>query len=96
MAYDALQNPGIGKFSFRMGVSELGQSRHRLGEDRFSELADCRKIHMHCNVPRRNCENAKLGTWVGKQRANYKLNRRGKTSPMSTYRIQALESLGLE
>jgi hypothetical protein len=31
--------------------------RRRL-EDRLSELADYRKIHGHCNVPRNNSENA--------------------------------------
>jgi hypothetical protein len=40
-------------------------------EARLSELADYRKIHGHCNVPRRNSENAKLAYWVTKQRKRY-------------------------
>jgi hypothetical protein len=31
-------------------------------EERLSELADYRKIHGHCNVPRKYSQNAKLGT----------------------------------
>jgi hypothetical protein len=65
-------------------------------EDRFRELADYRKIHLHCNVPRNYSENAKLGKWVSTQRSHYRFHREGKTSPMTTFRIQELESLGLE
>jgi hypothetical protein len=63
-------------------------------EERLSELADYRKEHGHCNVPKRYSENTKLAKWVEKQWRNYKLHREGKTSPMTTYRIQALERLG--
>jgi hypothetical protein len=65
-------------------------------EDRLSELAEYRKIHGHCNVPERYSENIKLGKWVKTQRYQHKLHREGKTSPMTTVRIQALESLGFE
>jgi hypothetical protein len=65
-------------------------------EDCLSELADYRKLNGHCNVPRNYVENTKLGRWVSKQKTQYKLHREGKTSPMSTYRIQALERLGFE
>jgi hypothetical protein len=65
-------------------------------EDRLSELSDYRKIHGHCNVPRRYSENAKLGTWARKQRYNYRLHSEGKTSPMTLSRIQELESMGFE
>jgi Holliday junction resolvasome RuvABC DNA-binding subunit len=65
-------------------------------EDCLSELADYRKIHGHCNVPCRYSGNAKLGTWVGTQRTQYRLHQEGKTSSITLPRIQALESLGFE
>jgi hypothetical protein len=65
-------------------------------EERLSELADYRKIQGHCNVSKRDSENDKLGLWVSKQRSQYKLHLEGKTSPMTSLRIQALESLGFE
>jgi hypothetical protein len=66
-------------------------------EDRLSELADYRKIHVHCNVPTSYSENNQLGIWVSNQRRDYNKHRQEKTSPtMTTYRIQALESLGFE
>jgi predicted chitinase len=64
--------------------------------DRLSELADYRKIHGHCNVPKGYSENTKLGTWVSKQKVQCKRYREGKTSPMTPFRFQALESLDLE
>jgi hypothetical protein len=65
-------------------------------EDRLSELADYRKIHGHCNVPKRCNENTKLGKWVATQRYQYRLQVEGKSSAMTTFRIQELESLGFE
>jgi hypothetical protein len=65
-------------------------------EDRLSELADYRKVHGHCNVPRKYSENAKLATWVAKQRRQYSLHQEGKTSQITLSRIQALESLRFE
>jgi hypothetical protein len=57
-------------------------------EDRLSELTDYRKIHGHCNVPRRYSANSKLANWVTTQRRNYRLHREGKTSPKTPFRIQ--------
>jgi hypothetical protein len=65
-------------------------------EDRFSELADYHRIHGHCNVPKLYSENIKLGTWVSHQRGDYKMHLKGKPSPMTPLRVQALESLGFE
>jgi hypothetical protein len=65
-------------------------------EDRLSELADYRKEHGHCNVPQSYSENAKLARWVAKQRSHHRLQREGKRSPMTTFRIQKLDSLGFE
>jgi hypothetical protein len=82
-------------------LESLGFEWSRIGGtdawgDRLSELADYRKIHGHCNVPQKYSENTKLGRWVAKQRSNYWLHAEGKTSPMTTFRIQELESLGFE
>jgi hypothetical protein len=64
-------------------------------EDRLKELAEYRKIHGHCNVLR--SYNSKLAKWVDNQRGQYRQQAEGKTSPnMAPFRIQALESLGLE
>ena len=61
-------------------------------DDRFRELAEHRKIHGHCNVPR----NSKLSKWVQRQRHNYKVQHEGKKSLISSLQIQELESLGFE
>jgi hypothetical protein len=64
-------------------------------EDRLSELADYRKNNGHCNVPGQNYnDNSKLASWVANQRQQYKLQQEGTKSHMTTFRIQALESLG--
>jgi hypothetical protein len=65
-------------------------------EDRLSELADYRKVHGHCNVPRKYSENAKLATWVTHQRTQYRLHQEGRTSQITLPRIKALESQGFE
>jgi hypothetical protein len=65
-------------------------------EDRLSELAEYRKTHGHCSVPRGYSENTKLATWVMHQRSHYKLHQEGKASPMTTFRIQELEGIGFE
>jgi hypothetical protein len=59
---------------------------------RLSELADYRKLHGHCKVPR----SYKLGAWVHTQRNQYKMHLKGKASSMTLPRIQALEGIGFE
>jgi hypothetical protein len=63
-------------------------------KDRLSELANYRKLHGHCSVPKRYSEITMLGRWVANQRHQYRLHQEGKTSPITLPRIQALESLG--
>jgi hypothetical protein len=65
-------------------------------EDRWIELADYRKVHGHCNVPKNYSENSKLASWVRTQRDQYRLQQEGKASSITTFRIQQLESLGFE
>jgi hypothetical protein len=81
----------FGKLTFRMGLP-----RGPAWEDRLSEFADFRRIHGHCNVPYNYSKNTKLTRWVITQMTNYNKHRQGKTSSMTTYRIQALERLGFE
>jgi hypothetical protein len=57
-------------------------------EGSFTELADNRKIHGYCNIPRVYSKNSKLSKWV--------TNVMGKMSSMTQFRIQALESLGFD
>jgi hypothetical protein len=71
-------------------------SKDTAWEDRLSELADYQKVHGHCNVPTKCSENAKLGSWVAKQRSQCNLYKEGKTSPMTLARIKALKSLGFK
>jgi hypothetical protein len=75
-----------------------GQKRkYSAWDERLGELADYRTIHGHCNARRGSySDDAKLGEWVGKQRAAYRLHVDGKSSTMTTFRIKALESLGFE
>jgi hypothetical protein len=75
---------------------EWDRSTASVWEDRLSELADYRKINGHCNVPQRHSENTKLARWVVSQRSYYRSHAEGKGSPLSTLRIQKLESLGFE
>jgi hypothetical protein len=56
------------------------QALESLGFEWGSELAEYRKIHGHCNVPRNHSENTKLGMWVTNQRTNYWLHVKGKKS----------------
>jgi hypothetical protein len=63
---------------------------------RLIELADYRKIHGHCNVPKNYSKNTQLGTWVSYQRQQYNLYIKGKNSCMTLSRTQALESLGFK
>jgi hypothetical protein len=63
----------------------------------LSELVDYRKIHGHCNVPKKYSKNAKLGSWVDTQRCQYSLHLKGeKKSQITLPHIQALDNLGFE
>jgi hypothetical protein len=72
------------------------QGRYSTWEDRLSELADYRKFHGHCNVPRNCSERSKLARWVTTQRTQYNLHIEGKKSSMTLSRIQELERMGFE
>jgi len=63
-------------------------------ESRFDELAAFKEKNGHCNVPNSYPQNKKLGSFVKKQREDYRLKMSGKKSPMSDTRIQKLEGIG--
>jgi hypothetical protein len=52
-------------------------------EDRLRELADYRRIHGHCNIPRNYSESSKLANWVANQRMQYKWHLDGNTSTLT-------------
>jgi hypothetical protein len=64
--------------------------------ERLNELAEFRKIYLHCNVPSNYSENSQLATWVKCQRRQYKLHAEGKASNMTPLRISSLETMGFE
>jgi hypothetical protein len=64
--------------------------------ERLNELAEFRKIYLHCNVPSNYSENSQLATWVKCQRRQYKLHVEGKASNMTPLRISSLEIMGFE
>jgi hypothetical protein len=84
------------RFQELKGLGFELDSHGKSWEDRLNELADYRTIHGHCNVPQRYKENVMLATWVTTQRRNYRLQLEGKSSPMTPFRIQALERLDFE
>jgi transposase-like protein len=78
------------------GIGFVWNPLRPLWKERLSELADYRKVHGHCNVPKKNSENVKLSSWVRNQRHQYSLHLKGEISAIILPRIQALESLGFE
>jgi hypothetical protein len=60
------------------------------------QVADYRKVHGHCNVPKIHSETVKLGRWVARERSQNRLHPEGKTSEIILPRIQAWDSLGFE
>jgi hypothetical protein len=64
--------------------------------ERLNELAEFRKIYLHCNVPSNYSENSQLATWVKCQRRQYKFHVQGKASNVTPLRISLLENMGFE
>ena len=63
-------------------------------ETRRQQLANYRKVEGDTNVSTYCKKNKQLGTWVRDQRTLYRLFKEGKTSSMTTERIQSLNDLG--
>eukprot|EP00978_Attheya_sp_CCMP212_P048337 scaffold506353_cov59-Attheya_sp.AAC.1 len=74
-----------------IGFGLTNQPTGSTWDQRFEELVDFKKIKGHTNVPRGS---GQLGTWVDHQRTQYRLLREGKSSPLTSYRREKLESIG--
>ena len=63
---------------------------------RYEELKQFKATNGHCNVPRDySVNNKELGTWVHKQRTDYRLQQEGKqSSQMTSERVTLLEEIG--
>jgi hypothetical protein len=64
-------------------------------KQRIQELAQYRKEHGNCNVPRNYAPDMDLAKWVESQRKQYNLLQDGKKSSMTDARIAELERNGL-
>jgi hypothetical protein len=67
----------------------------------LNTLAEYREIHGHCNVPDKYSENKRTGNtklyqWVMAQRTQCRLYQGGKTSTLTLFRVEELESLTFE
>jgi glutaredoxin len=74
-----------------------GYVQSTVWDTRRKELATYKQQNNgRTNVPQRFLSNKPLGIWVQKQRQQYKLLREGKTSAMTTERIESLNELDFE
>jgi hypothetical protein len=62
--------------------------------DRFEELKTYKEEHGECLVPQKYPPNPSLGTWVNKQRMEYKLLMDNHKSSMTPERLDALKEIG--
>lgn len=63
---------------------------------KLDQLKEFKAKHGHCNVPQKYEPNQPLGTWVNKQRMEYKLLMDGVKSSMTKERIESLEAAGFK
>lgn len=63
-------------------------------DDRLEELRAYKLKHGDCLVPNKYPPNPQLGTWVNKQRTQYKLMLDGKVTSMTKERVAALNEIG--
>ena len=68
--------------------------QERAWNDRYDELDVYKAEHGNCLVPQRYSKNKALGTWVDKQRTQYRLRREGKQTPLTEERIKLLDEVG--
>jgi hypothetical protein len=61
---------------------------------RFQQLSEFKERIGHCLVPYTYSANPDLGRWVSIQRSKYRLQQKGKPSPMTEERIRELDSIG--
>jgi Helicase associated domain len=58
---------------------------------RLGELHDNKKKYGDCNVPQKHPENPSLGTWVNKQRMEYKMNTENLKTGMTPKKLKWIE-----
>jgi len=63
-------------------------------DERLQQLVDSNNEFNHTNVPQRYTINKPLGSWVNKQRNQYRLIEEGKPSLLTKERIESLNNLG--
>jgi len=63
-------------------------------DDRFDELVAYKTVNGDCKVPTRYEANQQLGDWVNHQRRQYKLLMEGKSSQLTSERIERLTNVG--
>ena len=68
--------------------------QERAWNDRYDELDVYKNKHGNCLVPTVYPKNQALGTWVANQRAQYRLRREGKQTPLTEDRIKLLDEVG--
>ena len=61
--------------------------------ERIAELVEFSEREGHCNAPK---SYSQLGTWVNKQRREYKKFKAEEPSTMTTERVKALKTVGFE
>jgi len=65
-------------------------------QQRLDELVEFKDKFGHCYVPQEYEANKQLGTWVKKQRQEYKKLKEGKKSQMTKERIEMLTNVGFD
>lgn len=78
------------------GIAPSRSAARVTWDTRFDELVAFKEANGHCNVPNSYVQNKKLGSFVKKQREDYRKKMSGKKSPMSETRIQKLEGIGFQ
>jgi len=93
MAHNKLRIPHIGsdpRPSPRGGYIH----DHELWNAKFQELCEYRRTKGDCIVPQKYAANPNLGSWVLKQRQQYKLSLRGSKTQITQERIRKLQGIG--
>ncbi|GFH61992.1 hypothetical protein CTEN210_18468 [Chaetoceros tenuissimus] len=63
-------------------------------QERYKQLKEYKAENGHCNVPQRYEPNKALGTWVRRQRQEYRKMSEGAHSSMTDEQVEKLESIG--
>ena len=104
------KRPAAANFSAKVGKKLVNHQSHRMNNCRkkggfcatqvcqwckmFEELLQFKEEIGHCRVPFNYPKNPVLGSWVKRQRYQYKLKVKGRESSMTDARIVALEDIG--